>query len=261
MRMSASWSGSQDPPNTRLWRDAWAPAAQFPSRFSPRRTDGRSAGPGANPHERRASSSVENPPERGRACPCAPRRRRSARRRAAAFVLTRVGGAKDQARDGRNLGPPTSAADRRRWPDPCKGWPSATASGGFGLDKRPASDILRRQGFDGQERASSGPPTRLPGPDTTQIFLLTKKTSYKGWGEGAAIATTLIRRHRALEERPSFDRLCRHLLPHEREKGTPYIDHPIALPISPTIPRRNSSTQATKMAPWITVTHCPNCAR
>jgi hypothetical protein len=69
-------------------------------------------------------------------------------------------------------------------PVPMPGTPSATASGGFGLDKRLASDILRRQGFDGQERASSGPPTRLPGPDTTQIFLLTKKTSYKGWGEG-----------------------------------------------------------------------------
>src|ERR1700685_4552889 len=27
-------------------------------------------------------------------------------------------------------------------------------------------------------------PRRLPGPDTTQIFLLTKKTSYKGRGEG-----------------------------------------------------------------------------
>src|SRR5271156_2835674 len=45
----------------------------------------RTSSSGANPHERRASSSVENPPERGRACPCAPRRRRSARRRAAAF--------------------------------------------------------------------------------------------------------------------------------------------------------------------------------
>src|SRR5271167_1264454 len=67
-------------------------------------------------------------------------------------------------------------------PVPMPGTPSATASGGFGLDKRPASDILRRQGFDGQERASSEPPTRLPGPDATQIFLLTKKTSYKGWG-------------------------------------------------------------------------------
>ena len=128
--------------------------------------------------------SRKSPRERGRACPSAPRRRRSARQRAAAFVLTRVGGAKDQATDGRNLCPPTSAADRRRWPDPCKGWPSATASGGFGLDKRLASDILRRQGFDGQERASSGPPTRLPGPDTTQIFLLTKKTPYKGWSCG-----------------------------------------------------------------------------
>ena len=32
MRMSASWSGSQDPPNTRLWRDDLAPAAWFPSR-------------------------------------------------------------------------------------------------------------------------------------------------------------------------------------------------------------------------------------
>ena len=32
MRMSASWFGSQDPPNTRLWRDDLAPAAQSPSR-------------------------------------------------------------------------------------------------------------------------------------------------------------------------------------------------------------------------------------
>src|SRR5271167_2314471 len=32
MRMSASWSGSRDPPNTRLWRDDLAPAAWFPSR-------------------------------------------------------------------------------------------------------------------------------------------------------------------------------------------------------------------------------------
>src|SRR5271168_1509260 len=105
--------------------------------------------------------SRKSPRERAR-CPCAPRRRRSARRRAAAFVLTRVGGAKDQARDGRNLGPPTSAADRRRWPDPCKGWPSATASGGFGLDKRPASDIFapprfRRAGA-GLERTPDAPP-------------------------------------------------------------------------------------------------------
>src|SRR5271163_3113309 len=64
-------------------------------------------------------------------------------------------------------------------PVPMPGTPSATASGGFGLDKRLASDILPPPSFDGQERASSGPPTHLPGPDTTQIFLLTKKTSYK----------------------------------------------------------------------------------
>ena len=189
MRMSASWVRVARPAEYKvvarcLGARGTVPLAIFasPNRWPLRGP--RTSSSGANPHERRASSSVENPPERGRACPCAPRRRRSARRRAAAFVLTRVGGAKDQARDGRNLGPPTSAADRRRWPYPCKGWPSATASGGFGLDKRLASDILRRQGFDGQERASSGPPTRLPGPDTTQIFLLTKKTSYKGWGEG-----------------------------------------------------------------------------
>src|SRR5271155_4332913 len=80
-------------------------------------------------------------------------------------------------------------------PAPMPGTPSATASGGFGLDKRLASDILRRQGFDGQERASSGPPTRLPGPDTTQIFLLTKKTSYKAGVRVVGPTTTLIRRY------------------------------------------------------------------
>src|SRR6202795_3826526 len=96
----------------------------------------RTSSSGADPHRDEPRRQSKIPPrERGRACPCAPRRRRSARRRAAASVLTRGGGAKDQARDGRNLGPPTSAADRRRGPDPCKGWPSATASGGFGLDK------------------------------------------------------------------------------------------------------------------------------
>ena len=128
--------------------------------------------------------SRKSPRERGRACPCAPRRRRSARRRAAAFVLTRVGGAKDQARDGRNLGPPTSAADRRRWPDPCKGWPSATASGGFGLDKRLASDFapprFRRAGA-GLERTPDAPPEARHHAN----FPLDKKTSYKGRGEGS----------------------------------------------------------------------------
>ena len=61
MRMSASWVGSQGPPNTRLWRDDWAPAAQFPSRFSPRRTDGRSAGPG---HHRQAPTHTRDEPRR-----------------------------------------------------------------------------------------------------------------------------------------------------------------------------------------------------
>jgi hypothetical protein len=32
-------------------------------------------------------------------------------------------------------------------------------------------------------------------------------------------------------------------------------------PISPITPRRKASTQMTKMAPWVTVTHWPNCAR
>ena len=139
-------------------------------------------GPG---HHRQAPTHTTDEPRRqskihprGRARPCAPRRRRSARRRATAFVLTRVR-AKDQATDGRNLGPPTSAADRRRWPDPCKGWPSATASGGFGLDKRLASDILRRQGFDGQERASSGPHAP-PAARYHANFLLDKKDPIQG---------------------------------------------------------------------------------
>ena len=96
------------------------------------------------------------------------------------FPYARGRGERSSARDGRNLGPPTSAADRCRWPDACKGWPSATASGGFGLDKRLAGDMTS---FDGQEQASSEPPTRLPRPDTTQIFLLTRKTSYKVDGD------------------------------------------------------------------------------
>jgi hypothetical protein len=61
-------------------------------------------------------------------------------------------------------GPSTSAAHRRRRLDPCKGWPSATASGGFGLDKDLAVDILRCQEIDGQEWVS----TRLPAVDPLQ---------------------------------------------------------------------------------------------
>src|SRR4051812_24335951 len=30
---------------------------------------------------------------------------------------------------------------------------------------------------------------------------------------------------------------------------------------SPMMPRRNNSTHSTKITPWITVTHCPTCAR
>jgi len=47
----------------------------------------------------------------------------------------------------------------------------------------------------------------------------------------------------------------------QRRLAAPQSDQPIALPISPTMPRRNSSTQATKIAPWMTVTHSPKPAR
>jgi hypothetical protein len=45
--------------------------------------------------------------------------------------------------NGRRLGPPFSAGEGRRRPNPCKGWPTATASGGFGLDKGLAVAIWR----------------------------------------------------------------------------------------------------------------------
>ena len=182
-----------------------SPRPWFPSRFfaSPNRwplRGPRTSSSRRQPtHERRASSSVENPPgrEEGRACPCAPRRRRSARRRAAAFVLTRVGGAKDQARDGRNLGPPTSAADRRRWPDPCKGWRFGhRLRGGLRrLDKRPAAaTFLRRQGFDGQERASlPRTPDAPPGARHHANFPLDKKDLIQGRVRGVGdLAATSI---------------------------------------------------------------------
>ena len=94
----------------------------------------------------------------------------------------RASGERSSARDGRNLGPPTSAADRRRWPDACKGWPSATASGGFGLDKRLASDI-RRQVSTGK----SGPradPRRASRGQTERIFPLDKERPHTRQGEG-----------------------------------------------------------------------------
>ena len=39
--------------------------------------------------------------------------------------------------------PPISASHCRRWTKPRKGWPSATASGGFGLDEALSIDISR----------------------------------------------------------------------------------------------------------------------
>jgi hypothetical protein len=38
MRMTASWFGSLDPPNTRLWRDYAAPKSGLPSDRHPDRT-------------------------------------------------------------------------------------------------------------------------------------------------------------------------------------------------------------------------------
>jgi hypothetical protein len=132
------------------------------------------------PHERRASSSVENPPgERGRACPCAldegarlvdERRPLSSRAWEGRKIKREMGvisahrprppivvAGQTLVKAGLRPPPPAASALTSVWP----------------------ATFWRRQGFDGQERASSGPPTRLPGPDTTQIFLLTKKTSYK----------------------------------------------------------------------------------
>jgi hypothetical protein len=57
-----------------------------------------------------------------------------------------------RARD--ELGPRTFADDGRRWGPPNQGWPLATASGGFGLDKGAPIAVSLRQEVDGQERAS-----------------------------------------------------------------------------------------------------------
>ena len=186
MRMSASWVRVARPAEYKVVARDFAPAVWFPSRFSPRRTDGRPAGPDiivrrqpTREIEPRRQSKIHT---RGRAPMCA--FDEGAR-------LVDVGSERrplsPRAREGRKIrremGVISAHRPRtpivRRWPDPCKGWPSATASGGFGLDKGLASDILRRQGFDGQEQASRWTPTRLPRPVTTQIFLLTKKTPYK----------------------------------------------------------------------------------
>jgi len=50
-------------------------------------------------------------------------------------------GSQKGAADGHPLGPSISPGDGRRCANPCKGWPSASASGGFGLDKAPPTDI------------------------------------------------------------------------------------------------------------------------
>src|SRR5271163_3061210 len=52
-----------------------------------------------------------------------------------------------------------AAADGRRWLDPCKGWPSAPASGGSDLDKGPAIDMSRCQEIEGQEAGLHANPT------------------------------------------------------------------------------------------------------
>ena len=43
--------------------------------------------------------------------------------------------------------------------------------------------------------------------------------------------------------------------------GSPHSDIFARAANSPTMPRRNASTQATNTTPWITVTHSPNWAR
>ena len=66
---------------------------------------------------------------------------------------------------------------------------------------------------------------------------------------------------RSLPSRPPIRRsTCASLRWRRRPDGHSDV-HFSTLAISPTMPRRNSSTQATKIAPWITVTHSPNWAR
>ena len=50
---------------------------------------------------------------------------------------------KKGAAGGYPHGPSISPGDDRRWAKPCKGWPSAPASGGYGLDKASPNDISR----------------------------------------------------------------------------------------------------------------------
>ena len=68
------------------------------------------------------------------------------------------------AADGHHLGPSISPSDGRRRANPRKGWPSAPASGGFGLDKASLADISRcprdRRAGAGLEPACHTPPPR-----------------------------------------------------------------------------------------------------
>ena len=63
-------------------------------------------------------------------------------------------GSQKGAADGHPLGPSISPGDGRRCANPCKGWPSASASGGFGLDKAPLTDI---SALPKRSKAGSGP--------------------------------------------------------------------------------------------------------
>jgi hypothetical protein len=53
------------------------------------------------------------------------------------------------------MGGPLTLADNCRWElCPCKGWPSASACGGFGLDKSIAASIVAHHSVNEQERAN-----------------------------------------------------------------------------------------------------------
>jgi len=58
--------------------------------------------------------------------------------------------------------PTTLAIDCCLWSSPCKGWPSATAFGGFGLDKGLPIDTSRRHRIDGQEWSATHSKQRRP---------------------------------------------------------------------------------------------------
>ena len=90
--------------------------------------------------------------------------------------------------NGRRVGDPISACQCRRWPNPCKGWPSATASGGFGLDKGSPIGISRcprdrRAGVRLQSTRRRQPPTAASNAKK-RAALLTKKPPYEPGHDG-----------------------------------------------------------------------------